>query len=214
MRPFHKLLNLIKLKFNKSPGPNNTPLRTGLNREYIFIHINKTGGTSIGKVIDLPLKSHLTAREIIDLVGQIPFKNAFKFAVVRNPWSKVVSHYNYRLKSNQNGLGDNHLSFKEWVKCTYGENKNPIYYDKPKMFLPQTEWLKDYSGQITINHILRFETLSHDFKTIANTLGISKSLPHYNKTDKTDYRQYYDEETKVIVERWFKEDIVQFSYSF
>lgn len=193
---------------------NNSPLRKGKNGNLIFIHINKTGGTSIAKVIGLPRKRHLNVTEVISIIGEEEFNRAVTFCVVRNPWSKVVSHYKYRVKTNQTGMGDNSISFKEWVKQTYGEDKNPFYFNNPKMFAPQSNWLKDKNGKIRVKNILKFESLSRDFENFSKTQGIQTKLPHLNATKKELYTDYYDEETVDIVREWFKEDIELFNYEF
>ena len=65
------------------------PLRQGSNGSFIFIHINKTAGTSIGKAIGLPIKDHLTAQEVLSRIGKDRWDAAYKFTLVRNPWDKV-----------------------------------------------------------------------------------------------------------------------------
>jgi len=192
----------------------NSPLRKGKNGKFVFIHINKTGGTSVAKAIGLPRKRHLHVKEVISIIGEKEFNKAFVFCVVRNPWDKVVSHYNYRVKTNQTNMADNHISFKEWVKQTYGDNKNPFYYDNPKMFATQSNWLKDSNGIIRVNNILKFESLNNDFQNIAKSLGIQNKLPHLNATKKEHYTKYYDKETVEIVRNWFNEDIERFNYDF
>lgn len=210
----NNILN-IQFFFKKLKGKfSNSPLRKAKNGNFIFIHINKTGGTSIGKAIGLPFNRHLNVKEVISLVGEKKFSEAFVFSVVRNPWSKVVSHYNYRVKTNQANMANNHISFKDWVACTYGIHKDKFYYDNPKMFDSQSNWLKDKDGMLRVTNILRIETLSKDFKVIADRLEIEDELPHLNKTRVDSYRTYYDEETKIIVEKSFKEDIERFKYSF
>jgi hypothetical protein len=136
-----------KLKVILGLGKASSPLRNGPNGSYIFIHINKTGGTSIAKAIGLTVKKHLTAEQVITQIGERAFNDAFVFTVVRNPWSKVVSHYKFRVKTNQTSLKTNPLDFNEWVKCTYGPEKNLFYYDQPTMFQPQLSWLKNSSGE-------------------------------------------------------------------
>ncbi len=192
----------------------NSPLRKGKNGTFIFIHINKTGGTSIASAIGLSKKRHLHVKEVISIIGEEKFNNAFVFAVVRNPWNKVVSHYKYRVKTNQTKMGDNHISFKDWVKQTYGDEKNPFYYDNPRMFATQSDWLKDSSGVIRVNNILKFESLAKDFQSVAKYLAISKQLPHLNAIKKESYINYYDKESIKIVWQWFKEDIERFNYDF
>lgn len=39
--------------------------------------------------------SHMSAREIKNLVPEQIWKEYYKFAVERNPWDKVLSHYHY-----------------------------------------------------------------------------------------------------------------------
>jgi len=101
------------------------------NQNFIFIHINKTGGTSIGKALGLRKKLHFTALEHKDRSGIRRWNKRFKFSFVRNPWEKVVSQYFHRIKTKQTGLGSNPIGFKEWVKLTY-DQQNPKYYDDPK----------------------------------------------------------------------------------
>ncbi len=64
-------------------------------------------------------KNHLTVKEVLELVRREEFDHALKFASVRNPWSKVVSHYKYRIKTNQTKMQEKPISFKELVKKTY-----------------------------------------------------------------------------------------------
>jgi hypothetical protein len=211
-----KLKNRIiqKLKAILSLGQANSPLRNGPNGSYIFIHINKTGGTSIAKAIGLPEKKHLTAEQVITQIGERAFNDAFVFAVVRNPWSKVVSHYKYRVKTNQTAMKTNPIDFNEWVKCTYGPEKNLFYYDQPTRFQPQLSWLKNSSGELVVPHIIRFEKLSEEFKPIALKLGLQTELPHLNATKKESYTTYYNPESQQIIANWFKEDIAYFNYVF
>ena len=178
----------------------------------IFIHINKTGGSSIEKALGLPLQ-HVTAKEVIAAIGQEVWGEIFKFTVVRNPWDKVVSHYHYRVMTNQTGLHSYPIGFNEWVKRTYGE-KDPQYYDKPKMFMPQIDWITDFSGQISMDYIARFENLEHDFYTLCGKLGATAVLPHLKSSSRGNYREYYETISVDIVGKWFSQDIERFGYLF
>lgn len=208
---------LRKVKNVLNP-PKDYPLRKGMKHKFIFIHINKTGGLSVANAIGLPekreLKRHMTVMDVINIIGQKKFDSAFVFTTVRNPWSKVVSHYKYRVKTNQCKMAENQISFKDWVKCTYGPNKDPFYYNTPKMFSQQVEWLKNKEGKIVVKNIIKFENLAEDYKKIAEIIGTTPELPHINATRKDDYRTYYNEETKQIIADWFAEDIKLFRYTF
>ena len=190
------------------------PLRTGINGPFIFIHINKTAGTSIGRAVGLPLKHHLTAAEVISRIGKDKWQAAYTFTFVRNPWDKVVSHYEYRRKKNKTEIASRNIPFPEWVKLTYGLDKDPFYYNNPRSFQPQVEWLKDDVGDISIDFIGKFESINADFNHVRNIIGIDESLPHLNASNRASYQSYYDDETMEIIADWFHEDIKEFGYSF
>ncbi|MAX70027.1 MAG: hypothetical protein CMC76_02855 [Flavobacteriaceae bacterium] len=209
------LLSKIRQFYKRVTKDETNPLRQGKERKFIFIHINKTAGSSIAPTIGLTKKNHMTAKEVIDFheVGQIGFAKAYKFTVVRNPWDRVLSQYKYRIKTNQCNMKEAPISFEEWVKKVF-RDKDPFYYSNPKMFLPQVEWLKDYNNEINMDRVVRFENLSNEMNLVLNDLGIDKKLPHYNKTKKVNYREHYDKETQNIISDWFRDDIDEFGYSF
>jgi hypothetical protein len=186
----------------------------GSKRKFVFIHINKCGGSSIIKSIWPVHKWHDTVKEVIGLIGEKEYHKLHSFTVVRNPWSKVVSQYNFRKQTNQNDLGVNPISFKEWLKKTYGDFREERYVDDPKMFQPQVEWLKDLNGEVSIDSILRFESLEEDYNSLKKELGLSSSLKHRNSSKKVDYSTYYDDESVAIISNFFREDIKLFGYQY
>jgi hypothetical protein len=190
------------------------PLRPGRNGPFAFIHINRTAGTSIGRAIGLPCKQHLTVREVIARVGAADWERAYRFSIVRNPWDKVVSHYKHRVRTNQTGMGDRHITFRDWVAATYGPDKRLPYYDQPKMFQPQVDWLRDHEGQVRLDFIGRFEDVNAAYRQVAARLELTGELPHCNGTEKVDYRTFYDDRTAEVIGDWFAEDVAAFGYRF
>jgi chondroitin 4-sulfotransferase 11 len=190
--------------------------RTRFHTKYlasvIFVHINKTGGSSIEKALKLPFQ-HRTAVEILDLIGRRRWEARFSFAFIRNPWDKVASHYHYRVKTNQTGLRDHPVPFNEWVRLAYGE-KAPPYYDNPKMFMPQVDWVADSNGEILVEFIGRFESLHTDFAQVCEQIGWHVALPHLKQSERGNYQRYYASETVDIVARCFQKDIQTFGYRF
>lgn len=182
--------------------------------ELVFIHINKNAGTSISQAIGQKNIYHLTAAELIKILGPQRYENAHSFTVVRNPWDRVVSHYHFRVQTNQTKLKERQISFKDWLRNTYGPNPNPIYLDKPKMFMTQADWLKNSHGELQVKHILKFENVKSDFNDLMTNLNLKFTLEHYNRTDHETYHNYYDAESVLWIERYFKEDIRLFNYLF
>ena len=130
-----------------------------------FIHINKCGGTSIEAALGIP-KVHDTAQSRRARVGDAAWRRMFTFSVVRHPFPKVVSHYNYRVKQNYTGLGERPLTLNEWVQESYGR-KNPDYFDIPLMFAPCLEWLTDTDGTIMVDEVVKLEDLSAEWPRLA-----------------------------------------------
>ena len=178
---------------------------------FVFVHINKTGGTSVSRALGLR-RRHRTARELQLEYGELWTKK-FRFSIVRNPWDRVVSHYHYRVKTNESGLADEQLAFRDWVILAYQEN-NPKYCDKPKQFGAQWNWLIDESGNCIVDYIMRFENLEEDFNALCRRINRRASLPHLNSSDHADYRSYFDDETKEIIAGRFKVDLEKFGYEF
>lgn len=182
--------------------------------EALFVHINKTGGSSIEKALGMPFQ-HRTASEFVELVGPDRWERCFTFAVVRNPWGKVYSHYRFRVKTNQTALAEGSVPFPEWVRRAYGD-REARFYDQPRMFMPQTHWIRDGDGRELVDFVGRFETLSESFDEVCDRLGVEAELPHLKRSPRTieGYREAYDDEAREIVAHRFREDLDRFGYTF
>ena len=193
---------------------------------FIFIHINKTAGTSVVNSLKPFVESYIARRKrkcvdqhksINDMLNE-ETKRYFKFAFVRNSWDRFLSLYKYRIKTNQTNLKNNPISFKEWAKRIH--EKDPIYYNvtnklQLRVLSTQLGWIKNKDGEIVTDFIGRFENLQKDFDIICDKIGIpQQQLPHKNETDHKHYTEYYDEETKQIVAEKYAKDIEYFGYEF
>lgn len=200
-----------------------------------FIHIPKSGGTSITRWFDVlctykpngynitkycPTKDHWGIEE----VKQVDNDLGYKFTVVRNPWDYTVSLYAFLTGIaihwyNKNPNGDpSFWSFdSSWLKHdlpfdTFVRNMHlyPTPLHKNYTFAsPQVSWIGD-----DMDYILRYENLTEDFKVIQDIVGHDNPLGCYNKSVRTDYKDYYNDETKKIVSNIFSEDIEKFKYRF
>lgn len=179
---------------------------------FIYVHITKTGGTSIREAFNLP-HEHKPAYRIIEDIGRKRWDHKYTFSVVRNPWDKVVSTFTFRKRIGHGILKEKEISFQEWVRLTFGEMR-PEYYDSEWMFMPQTNWLTDSDGIIAVDYICRFENLQDDFRKVCDHLGKKVFLPHLNKSRRESYRGYYDDASKKLVDDWFVKDIENFNYRF
>ena len=73
---------------------------------------------------------------------------------------------------------------------------------------------KAWQGQIVVKEVFRFENLQEDWKTIQKKTEVNASLLHLTRSNRDDYRQYYDEETYRCIEKRYEKDIQTFGYTF
>jgi chondroitin 4-sulfotransferase 11 len=184
----------------------------------IFIHVEKTGGTSIECTLDPNLMNesathkananaqfedkHWTALEYLQKHPKL-YKEYFTFAFVRNPWDRLVSRYEWQILIGNPYLIK--LDFKEYIKSSRFQGLKFSYLDK----------ICDNQNKIIVDFVGRFETLQRDFNIVCDRIGLKHTqLPYVNKISRKHYTEYYDEETKQIVAEKFAKDIEYFRYEF
>ena len=183
------------------------PLFTSAGKNLIFVHINKTAGSSILDYFDRK-KLHLTVNEIRMIIGEKCYENAIKFCVVRNPYDRVKSLYFHRIKTGRLKLD---VDINEWIVDVFDETKLAIHRTgKEKMFLPQSFWISQDKA-IAINEILRFENLNEDFSAFCLKYNLpKKTLPHANASKRV--KLILDNRSINLINQVFNDDFNQFGY--
>jgi hypothetical protein len=156
------------------------------------------------------VEKHAKAIEIREYMGAKQYDEYFSFAFVRNPFDLVVSLYFYvrQAKSHRDHIRVNQMEFDEFVRWHLDE-KPPLMLD----FISDPE-----SGERIVDYIGHFENLAQDVSHIQEKVGIEVGqIQHKNasaKRKKKNYQEYYTEETKSLVENYFKADLDAFGYTF
>lgn len=163
----------------------------------LFIHIPKTGGSSIETFFNMTkienlyygneigeldgvryALQHMTAFHLkyLDLASKY-FDDYFKFAFVRNPYERVLSEYFGQDKRTRVDF-DLDL-YKKW----FDETHSIIDTDHK---LPQYEFVYDKEGRQLVDFIGRFETIKDDFGKILSQIDyhdLNASLPYVNNSN-------------------------------
>ena len=180
------------------------------DRRLIFIHISRTGGSSIETAlvgidwwsID-PETKHISAKMARDLYGENIWKTYTKFSVIRNPWDRIVSMWVTKWWHPASGLRED---------CTFDEFVRKV---KPH---PNEKYNTLHCHKILndeLDFILRFESLQEDFSLMLGNIGINDIvLPHIEKRERKHYKMMYNEKRKKVVSRRFRRDIKKFGYSY
>jgi len=199
--------------------------------KFIFIHIPKTGGTSIefhfvpdrmdrikhiygGTPLQPDNKAHLKFHHLKIQYPSLNFDEYVKFTFVRNPWSRAVSSFFHTRKKNRNDLREflglsGNFSFKEFIVSLKNLKKLHPHYDD------QFSFLINKNKKQCMDFIGKLENYQQDFNIVCDKIGIpQQQLPHINKSKHKHYTEYYDDETKQIVAEKYAKDIEYFGYEF
>lgn len=105
-------------------------------------------------------------------ISAVDFEDFFKFSVVRNPFTRIVSLYAH--------LAPN-LSFHDfatrWLAETFAVQGKDFWFVRP-----QADFVTD-GDKIIVDDLLRLEILAAEFKRISDRLNLPPVLPKVNLRD-------------------------------
>lgn len=208
----------------------------------LFVHIAKTGGTSIRSAlrrlhwtdpyaIPITLVNELTrllkyktgakfprhakAIAAYENIGEPFWSRLFKFTFVRNPWDLQVSSWHH-LQRVSAAPTDQFETFEDFLRYKFDPDR-PWQYHFEASRQVQSHYIIDFKGNVIVDFIGRFERLHEDFAEVCRLAGIRQlQLPHrrHSSERQRDYRTYYDDVTIELVANHYAEDIDRFGYSF
>lgn len=199
----------------------------------VFIHINKTAGTSIARSAGDAIVSagHRFAERWIAEHG----RSGPLFSVVRDPYERVRSEYTYRRTRWERGernphLANLHLPFDDWVRETYageafrtrsfferagvGFSEFNMVDDVLIWFHSQRRWLSDADGRMLVDEVLRFERLDEDWAEFCRRHEIDAPLGHDNASPMSpEVEQRFTPEVRAVIARYYADDFETFGYA-
>ena len=177
------------------------------SNKFMFYHIPKTAGTSLHTVLKTYAvgphvnEPHLT--RVRSHVGVEPtwdkYKGSeyFSFAIVRNPYDRMFSLYNF-------------LKRRRVIKETLEEFINKMDRE-PSQFK-----LLNYNGVVPLSFVGKFENLEEDFNFIADKINIKeryKDLPKlFKAVNNGNYKEQINNELKAIIDEKHHDDFINFNY--
>lgn len=195
-------------------------------RNFLLIHVPKTGGSSVQKVLlpysdskmviyhpegtafeDVELfdihqmgngivHKHASLTRMRTIFGPEVIDPLFKAMLVRNPWDRVISF----LHSPHWRPTERLLTEEGFLDFIHADFVFP---------------LEHYADLDDIDFFLRFEHLEADFQTFCEKIDVTGlTLPHLLKGNHGAYQNYYTDRTREAVATRFAQEIERFGYAF
>lgn len=213
------------------------------SHQFMFVHIAKTGGTSVRAALrkyrwsgrygpailaaslvsqmtrprhrlGVKFPRHAKAIAAREMLPAETYDRLFKFVFVRNPWDLQVSSWHHIGREKPHVLGQVR-TFEEFLRLKF-DPERPYDYMLDISRELQSDYIVDLHGRIIVDYIGRYEQLQADFDAICDRIGIARiRLPHERRAiDRDDYRRYYTDATAALVGEHYAPDIARLAYTF
>jgi hypothetical protein len=202
----------------------------------MYLHITKTGGTSLRKMFgDQVVK--------IRRVEGIQTKHLPNtFTMVRNPYARLVSLYYHLLEKEKRAI-EKDSNYKPHVVTSYNfkelclslgklailppglpyQNYVTKYGQHPKGekgvfpagFGPMIKYTHHENIQVRPENVFKLEDFDRAAKTISKRFNLKyNKLLHINKSSHKDYRLCFDKDAQDAVYKFYEEDFKRFGYRY
>jgi len=196
----------------------------GRHARFHFIHMPKNAGEAVRDALylqrDVSLSTpfHYRYVDVADRVG----RDLRYFAIVRNPWSRTESRYQFARQNAASWPASDprrqfiaNATFDEFVHqrkiLPIPEHPGQPWMGPLSSWFNQLEWIRDERGSVVCD-CLRMEKLDEDLPAY---LGHALTLNQRNVSrSRQDYRAMYSDELAGIIEHIFREDIDYFGFTF
>ena len=209
-------------------------VRVSDSSRVLFVHVPKTGGSTIDIFFDREVED---ARAVAGIPRHSPYATILRkeptlsdywsFGFVRNPWARMVSWWamiNKVFDNAEAGQEQAQRKLRDYPQAWLREGELRHDFSAfvlqgtetiPKVGRPQLRTLSGPDGR-TVDFIGRIESFDHDAAVVRDKLGLPaiEAAPRRNKSSHGHYSEYYDDATRSRIAEVFAPDIEAFDYTF
>jgi len=201
------------------------------NHKYVFVAVPKTGTHAVRQALrphmgagdmeqvglfvkrQFPIPDlakvghgHISLEQLRKFMDPAKFAEYFKFAFVRNPFDRFISYCSFITRERGGFKTDPQKVMRRVLANPPSEHV---------LFWPQNTFLVDGEGKLLTDYIGRVETMQQSFEFIASKIGVpAVQLDKVNATERSAYRDYYDQELIDGVAKLYADDLRLFEYDF
>jgi hypothetical protein len=201
------------------------------NHKYVFVAVPKTGTHAVRQALrphmgagdmeqvglfvkrQFPIADlakvghgHISLEQLRKFMDPAKFAEYFKFAFVRNPFDRFISYCSFITRERGAFKTDPQKVMRRVLANPPSEHV---------LFWPQNTFLVDGEGKLLTDYVGRVETMQQSFEFIASKIGVpAVQLEKVNATERSAYRDYYDQELIDGVAKLYADDLRLFEYDF
>lgn len=173
-------------------------------------------------------RNHMPAAAIRDRVGNEVWENYFKFCVIRNPFTKLVSAY-YMFVKEQQALTTKQRIAKQIKKISGRANAIDLVtgktdIDRFRSWIKNGGWVNDrdkylIDGQVCVDYFIRYEDIENGLKHVCEVLQVPYELERLPKLKGNISKRslpisaFYDDETTMLVKKIYDFEFSEFGYT-
>jgi len=178
-------------------------------KRILFVHIPKTAGTSIWQWLkdnnleNWKRNSNLHHESISELKSLNDTTNTFSFAVVRNPYTRIISYWHHAINQRLlNKLDNCYPTLIDFLNAIVDHKPSPT---TPYMIYDQAHYVCE-NNKIAINKVYKFEKLIE----LQNDLNI----PKLTNARKQNYHTHlFTNKEIALIQNIYANDFKLFNYS-
>lgn len=217
----------------------------------LFIHIPKNGGMTLRK--NSAIRQHIIlskpsyfkskayydgVKKTMETIGDHPgYEHArwrdlnpellnkyTSFAIVRNPWARVVSRFMFAKKVIYEEETSDHYGDKNYADVSSFEafleerhkwgNKKYMWHRAIRGWYPALDHVSDLENEVQCD-IIRLEHFNNELPRYLRMNYLKGDIERRNVTGyKQDYKSFYNKKTIQIIADWYSRDIDYWGFDF
>ncbi|WP_440874876.1 sulfotransferase family 2 domain-containing protein [Thalassotalea sp. PLHSN55] len=195
-----------------------------LENKILFVHIPKCAGTFIEHNLTPDIdwhqlgEKHYSMQKCIEVYGESDVSSCFRFSVIRNPFSRLLSFFLYHKRHGSELFAVNAFEKRTRAfKSDYYQNFSDFVFNLKHYFhkleawaqndiLPCHDFLTSHQG-IGVDMVLKQENLAQELVALTEKTGINFHNEKINSSpNKYSNSDYYGEAEIAFVLAFYKAD--------